>query len=158
MAKKDECCPRLEKKEWDKKVHVWKNNVFFYKKHYPAAFYMPIGFGKAVMQSINLLQGKGQFATPPLMVCRNETMWGGDIYVKVKKADPKLPTEKISGKFVSMLFEGDYKNVGTWRKQLEDYCKSKNYAVKEIISHYATCPRCAKEHGGTQTVLFARIE
>ena len=158
MAKGEdrECCPKLDRKDWDKKLHTWKDKVF-YTAHYKTIFYVPIGFGKVIMRTIKLLKDTDMFVTPPMMVCRNETMWGGDLCIKVKKEDSQLPTEKISGKFFSMYFEGEYKNVGKWRKQLQDQCTEKNYEVKEILSHYATCPICAKKYGVTQTVLFARI-
>jgi hypothetical protein len=93
-----------------------------------------------------------------IMLCRNEGMWGGDMYIELTKADPELPVEKLSGKFFSMYFEAkSYREVGKFYKEIKRYCEDKGLKPKEYLSYYATCPGCAKEKGKMQIVLLARL-
>jgi len=150
------CCPKLEKKDWDRKTHTWKEKVF-YKEHYRSIFYIPIGFGGIMGRAIPMLTEKGIFEENGLILCRNEGMWGGDAYIELKRGEPSLNTEAISGKFFGMYFEGGYKETGKHMQELMEYCRKNGMDVKEVLSYYATCPECIKKYGTAQTVLFARI-
>jgi hypothetical protein len=154
----DECCVWVDKAKWDKKEHVWKDKPF-YVKHYRSLFYMPIGMGKAVNTSMPMLKKRGLFAgKEALFMCRNEGMWGGDLYLELSKKAADLPVETISGKLFSMYFETkSYKDVGKFMKEIKAYCKGKGWKPLEYMSYYATCPDCAKKFGKMQIILFARL-
>ena len=157
MTKEDVCCPRLDKANWDKKEHEWKNKLF-YTKHYRSFFYIPTGFGKIMKNTLPILKDKGFFKGESSMIlCRNEGMWGGDCCIEVSKKEAGMPIDTLSGKFFSMYFEGNYKDVGKFYKVMKKYCEEKGYDVTEFMSYYATCPDCMKKYGTAQIILFARL-
>ncbi|MBU0528121.1 hypothetical protein KKE92_06570 [Candidatus Micrarchaeota archaeon] len=151
----EKCCELISKKDWDNKTVKWKNKLFV-KKHYFAFFYMPLGLDKALDTIMKHLHAKNNLAEEaPIMVWRNEGMFGGDVYIAVKEKDSKYETDTISGTFVTRFYEGkDYKDVGNWFKLFKADVKD----TKEIISFYALCPGCAKKFGKVQGALFGRIE
>ena len=157
MEQKTCICPKLDKRDWDRKMHAWKEKVF-YKEHYSSLFYIPLGFGEIMERAIPMLMEKGLFEENGLILCRNEGMWGGDAYIELKKDAPSINTQRISGNFFSMYFEGSYKETGKQMQALREHCKKNGMDVKEVLSYYATCPECIKKYGKTQTVLFARID
>lgn len=153
----EECCKWVDKSKWDKKTHEWKDKPFVVE-HYRSIFYMPIGFGKAVKKIIAEIEGKDLAPEVPIMLCRNEGMWGGNLYYEVKKADPELPIEKLNGKFFSMYFEAKaYKEVGKFYEEIKDYCEEQGWKPKEFMSYYCTCPNCTKKKGKMQIILLARL-
>lgn len=151
-----ECCNQLDQKKWDRKLHTWKNKLFV-KRHYKSFFYIPRDLDKVISETNQLIKDHGIEKTPFFMLARNETFFGGDIYIEIKKKN-SLPIDVIEGKFYSMFFEGKYKDMNKFIYQLGQECKKLNYNVKEILSFYATCPKCVKTRGKAQIVLFARIE
>ena len=159
MAKKGKvCCPRLKKRDWEKRTWKWDDKKF-YKKHYFSIFHMPINLGSVLTKSCEMLSQKRLLPRgDPIMLCRNENFWGGDIYIEVVRDSKSVPLEGISGKFITKLFEGQYKEARMWLMAMNAWCKAKGYDVEEIMAFYGTCPKCTKKYGSAQTVLFAKIE
>ena len=82
---------------------------------------------------------------------------GADVYIGVSKEVPDARIEKISGTFLSKVFEGDYKDAGKWAKEMKMYVRSKGKGLKKIYFYYTTCPKCAEFYGKNYTVLLAEI-
>jgi hypothetical protein len=154
----EKCCDLLDSKVWDKKTVEWKNKPFV-KKHYWAIFYMPLGLDSYLKNMLEELQSKDLFTEEhPGMIWRNEGLFGGDVYLALKRDDPSYDVEKLSGRFFTMFFEGkDYKDMGEWQKAFQEEAKKRKLDVKEVISFYGQCPVCMKKFGKLQAVLFGRI-
>ena len=140
------------------KTVSWENKPFI-KRHYFALFYMPLGLDGILKELMEDLKSKDLLADkPPGMIWRNEGMFGGDVYLAIKKEDPNYKTEKISGTFFTMLFEGkDYKEVSKWFQVFKDETLKRGKNVKEIMSYYTICPHCQKKFHKIQAVLFGRL-
>jgi len=91
------------------------------------------------------------------------------IYLSVTKDDvPGAEVVKLSGTFLTKVFEGPYSNFGTWIKEMKDYVRKERGAQKsgeqfdidscDMYAFYATCPKCAKKYGKNFTVLFVKVE
>jgi hypothetical protein len=65
--------------------------------------------------------------------------------------------EKISGDFLSKVFEGPFQNAGKWLKEMNTYVRSKGKEPKKVYFFYTTCPACAKVYGKNYTVTLARV-
>ncbi|HEX7576218.1 MAG TPA: hydrolase [Candidatus Methanoperedens sp.] len=70
---------------------------------------------------------------------------------------PGAQMEKISGTFLTKVFEGPYKNAGKWAKEMKGYVSSKGKELKKMYFFYTTCPKCAEFYGKNYTVVLARI-
>jgi hypothetical protein len=65
---------------------------------------------------------------------------------------------KLSGKFLSKVYEGPFKNTGKWCKDFEKYAESKNSKIKKWYMWYTTCPKCAKKYGKNYVAVIAQVE
>ena len=65
--------------------------------------------------------------------------------------------ERISGTFLTKVFEGPYKDAGKWVKEMKDYVQSKGREIKKMYFFYTTCPSCAKFYGKNYTVILAQV-
>lgn len=151
------CCPSLNKKEWDKKTHKWKNKPF-YKTSYLSLFHVPLNIGDIVTKAMNVLEKRKLVKPPTIMLSKEDGMFSSTMLIEMARETSDLPLEKLNGEFVSMLFEGDYKDAGMWVKQMLDYVKSKGKETTQLYHWYVTCPKCAKEYGKNQTVIFAQLK
>ena len=70
---------------------------------------------------------------------------------------PDVQMARISGTFMTKIFEGPYWNAGKWTKEMDVYVKKKGKKIKKMYFYYTTCPKCAKYYGKTYTVIFAQI-
>ena len=67
----DECCPQLNKEDWDLKFHHWDKRAFYVKKH-GLFLHMPIGIGKAIKQGMEEIKQKGYKWGEPYMILQEE--------------------------------------------------------------------------------------
>ena len=93
----------------------------------------------------------------PLMLSDEKSLWGSDIYIAVSKEVPGAEMARVSGSFLTNVFEGPYKDTGKWVKEMKAYVKSKGKEMKSLYFFYTTCPKCAKAYGKNYTVILAEV-
>jgi hypothetical protein len=150
------CCPRFNPEPWDGKEINWKNKLFV-KDHVRSIFHIPLNFGKVIVKNMEKIKATDALTPQPLMLSDEKSLWGADVYIAVSKDVPEAETEKISGTFLSKVFEGPYKDAGKWVKEMMKYVKSKGKESEKMYFFYTTCPRCAKSYGKNYTVLLAKV-
>lgn len=91
-----------------------------------------------------------------LMLVDEKSLWGADIFIAVSKEVPGAKMERISGTFLAKVFEGHYKDIPKWIKEMDKFATIRNFPYKKIYFSYTTCPKCAKEYGKNYVILFAQ--
>ena len=137
------CCPRFNPKHWQEKEISWKNKLFL-KDHVRSIFHIPLNFGKVIVKNMELIKKAGALTPKPLMLSDEKSLWGADIYIAVSKEILGAEMVRISGTFLTKVFEGPYKNIGKWVKEMTAYIKSEGRAITKMYFFYTTCTRCAK--------------
>jgi len=150
------CCMRFDPKPWTDKEIKWKDRLFL-KDHVNSFFHMPLNFGKVIIKNMEKIKKAGALSTKPLMLSDERSLFRADIYIAVSKEVPDAKMVKISGTFLTKVFEGNYKNMGRWVKEMKAYVKSKNKEIKQLYFFYTTCPKCAKYYGKNYIVILAEI-
>jgi hypothetical protein len=92
------------------------------------------------------------------MLTDEKSLWGSDIYIDVTKDVPGAEMATISGTFLTKVFEGPYKDIGKWLKEMQEFVKSRGKETKKLYFSYTTCPKCAKAYGKNYVVLFAQVK
>ncbi|MFH1199565.1 MAG: hydrolase [Candidatus Micrarchaeota archaeon] len=150
------CCERFEPAPWmDKEIKF--NNKLFLKDHVCCIFHIPIGFGGVMKRGMEKISAAGALADKPLMLYDATSLFGADILIAVGKEVPGAKMERISGTFLSKVFEGDFQDSGKWMKEMDAYVKAKGKQAKKTYFYYTTCPACAKVYGKSYTVLLAEV-
>jgi hypothetical protein len=150
------CCPRFNPEPWDEKEVTFDNRLFI-KDHVISFFHIPLNFGKVMVKNMELIQKADALEPEPLMLSDEKSLWGSDIYIAVSKEVPGAETARISGTFMTKVFEGPYKNAGQWAKEMKNYVKSKAKELNKMYFFYTTCPKCAETYGKNYTVILAQI-
>ena len=150
------CCPRFDPGLWNEKELTWKDKLFL-KDHVRSFFHIPLGFDKIMVKNMELIKDSGALLPEPLMFTDEKSLWGADVYIGVSKEVPGAKMEKISGTFLSKVFEGPYKDAGKWVKEMKSYVSSKGKELKKLYFYYTTCPKCAEFYGKNYTVLMAKV-
>ncbi|MCK5085137.1 hypothetical protein KAK05_00320 [Candidatus Parcubacteria bacterium] len=150
------CCPRFNPEPWNEKEITWQDKLFL-KDHVTSFFHIPLNFGKVMIKNMEKIEKAGALSQIPLILSDEKSLWGSDLYIAVSKEVPDAEMAKISGTFLTKVFEGNYKNVGKWAKEMEEYVKLKDKEIKKLYFFYTTCPKCAKVYGKNYTVLVAKV-
>jgi len=135
------CCPRFDPGPWDDKEITFQDKLFV-KDHVRSFFHIPLNFGKVMVKNMEMIK---------------QAVWGADIYIAVAKEVPGAKMKKISGTFLTKVFEGPYKNAGQWAKEMKEYVKTKAREIKKMYFFYTTCPKCAEFYGKNYTVILAKV-
>ena len=150
------CCPRFNPEPWDEKEVIFQDKLFV-KDHVRSFFHIPLNFGKVMVRNMEKIQAADALVPEPVMLSDEKSLWGADIYIAVAKDVPDSEMARISGTFLTKVFEGPYKNVGQWVKEMKSYVKSKAREIKKMYFFYTTCPKCAEFYGKNYTVILAKV-
>jgi hypothetical protein len=151
------CCPKFDPSPWEEKTFQW-NNKRFIKGKVCTFLYMPLNFGSVITKLMNKVD-KAQAGTPEKMVLSEHTsMWNMNMYVAVDKEIENEENITFSGKYLSKVYEGDFKDTGKWMADFQKFAESKRLKIKTNFMWYTTCPKCAKKYGKNYVVNIAEVE
>ena len=151
------CCPRFNPAPWDDKEFNWDNRRFIKDKVF-TLFYMPINFGSVMKRSYENVQKAGATIQDGMWLSDHTSKWNMDLYLAVDKEISGAENTTLSGKFLSKVYEGNFKDTGKWCKDFENFTKDKGVTVKKMYMWYTTCPKCAKEYGKNYVVIIAELK
>ncbi|NYZ73824.1 hypothetical protein H0O00_01655 [Candidatus Micrarchaeota archaeon] len=150
------CCKRFNPEPWDGKTVKWKDKLFL-KDHVVSFLHIPLNFGSVMVKNMERIAKAGALADEPLILSDEASAWGSDIYIAVTKEVPGAKMGRISGTFLTKVFEGSYQDMGRWVKEMETYVGSKKQELKKMYFFYTTCPKCAKAYGKNYIVIVAQV-
>ncbi len=70
---------------------------------------------------------------------------------------PGARMTRLSGTFLTKVFEGPYRDAGRWVREMETFVRDRGRQMEKVYFFYATCPKCAKRFGKNQVVLVAQV-
>ena len=155
------CCPKFDPEPWNEKIHTWKDKTFI-KDSVRQIFHKPRP--SSIQKSIRRMWQKAQDAkaTPEikdfLLLATDPSPWKSELYMTVTKKVPEAENVKLSGTFLSKVFDGPYHAVPKWIKEMEKYVSLKDKITKKYFIYFTTCPKCAKKYGHNYAVAFAQVE
>ena len=150
------CCPRFNPAPWEDKEVAWQDKLFV-KDHVRSFLHIPLGFGKMMVRNVEKIKAAGAMSPEPFMLSDENSPWGSDIYIGVSQEVPGAEMVRMSGSFLTKVFEGPYRNMGRWVKEMRAFIKARDQQMKNLYFFYTTCPACAKYYGKNYTVLLAEI-
>ena len=156
QEQQEECCPRFDPIPWDGKILEWENKRFILEK-VRTFFYAPLNFGKVITRIDKRIREAGTSITDNLVLSDHTSKWNMNIYLSVDQDIPKTNTVTLSGKYLSKVYEGDFKKTGDWCKDFEQYSKNLGFTIEKWYMWYTTCPKCAKKYGENYVVIIALV-
>ena len=64
---------------------------------------------------------------------------------------------RLSGHFLTKVFEGPYSDAPGWCAEMGRYVQDKGQQLETLYFFYTTCPRCAKHYGKNYVVGIAKV-
>lgn len=151
-----ECCPKFDPTPWDGKFLEWHDKKFIKDKVF-TLFFMPMNFGSVMKRMQEKVANANTKMTDYLCLSDHTSKWNMEVLLAVDKEIPEAENTALSGKFLSKVYEGNFKDTGIWCKDFIKHAKGKGLTVKKMYMWYTTCPKCAKKYGKNYTVIIAQV-
>ena len=158
MQKETGCCPIFDPAPWQDKEVTWKDKLFI-RDTVASFMHIPLNMGKIITRMSRRVQEVGAEMPPQdFMILSDEvSSWKSIQYMAVSKEVPNAENIKMSGTFLTKVFEGPFQDAPKWYAQMSEFVKSRGKTPTKIYTYYTTCPKCAKAYGKNYVVLLARI-
>lgn len=160
LEESEACCPEFDRSPWDNKKHVWSDKLFL-KDSVPELFHIPLPsmYGKVITRMWKKANDAG--AAPDLkdflLLAYDPSPFKGELFLAITKEIPGEENVKLSGTYMSKVFDGPYNQVPKYIKEMEGYLASLKMKAKKYYFYYAYCPKCAKKYGHNYIVALAEV-
>lgn len=154
------CCPKFDTTPWDEKTHQWQDKLFI-KDTVPQIFHIPLP--GSINRTISRMWEQAQQASAApdlkdfLILAYDPSPWQCEYYLSVTKEVPGAANVKLTGTFLSKVFDGPYQEVPNWIKEMETYVAGQGKTTQKYYFYFTTCPKCAKIYGHNYVVAFAQV-
>ena len=151
------CCPKFNPAGWDGQELHFKDKTFVHAKT-RSIMHVPINMGSVFARVQDRIQKQGAYDVDDFIVLSKENSpWGADHYFAVKKEIAGEDLTKLSGDFVTKVFEGPYSNMKVWEEEMKREVRERDLVPHDIYFFYTTCPKCAKAYGKNYVVGVAEL-
>ncbi|TNF35746.1 MAG: hypothetical protein EP315_05300 [Gammaproteobacteria bacterium] len=152
------CCPRFNPQGWDD-VELHFKDKLFVKANTRSIFHIPINMGSVYPATFSAIEKANALDKDDLIVLSHDpSPWRGEHYFAVTNDVPGQEMVRLSGDFLTKVFEGPYKNVSVWEKEMQQLVREKGKQAGKIYFFYTTCPKCAKYYGKNYLVAVAEVQ
>lgn len=156
MSETATCCPPFDPQPWEENTFTWENKQFV-KDRVRSLFHIPLNIKTVMSRNIKAIEAADAAPGQMLVLFDENSLWGADVYFEITKDIPDANTATISGSFVCKVFEGPFKYISNWIKEMKSYVEGQGKRTEKLYFYYTTCPKCAKEYGKNYVVLLSRV-
>ena len=158
----EECCPEFHPEKWDHKTFYWDDKHFI-KASVPTLLHRPFKkmLGKRITRIMQQAKASKKLESNPediLLLFNDPSAFRSDIYLAVTDDVPDARNVELSGTFRTKVFDGPYKDIPKFFKEMDSYLSNKGEEADDYYVHYAYCPKCAEKFGHNYMVMFAEID
>jgi len=151
------CCPRFNTDGWDEQELHFKDKLFV-KAKTRSLFHIPLNMPSVFAKTFDAIEKAGALDEQDLIVLSHDpSLWTGEHLFSVSKTVPGQQMVHLSGNYLTKLFEGPYKNVAKWEKEMDAYVESQGKHLKKNYFFYTTCPKCARFYGKNYVVAVSEL-
>jgi len=151
------CCPRFDKKPWDKKTFTFENKKFV-KGTTVNFMHIPLTMGQMMKKEWSrITKAKADPKDTFAVLSHDPSPWKGEHYLTTTKTVPGAKNVTLSGTYLTKVFEGPFQDTKKWVEEMESYVQSKKKKTKKLYFYYTTCPKCIKVYKKNYTVAFAQV-
>jgi len=153
-----DCCPRFYPKPWDEQEFIFEDKLFL-KATTINFLHRPLNMGSVMKKTWKkIVDAKADSDAEFALLSYDPSPWKSEHYFTTTREVPGGENVRLSGTFLTKVFEGPYKEAGSWIEEMKDYVKSRNRELDKLYFYYTTCPKCAEHYGKNFVVGFASVK
>lgn len=151
------CCARFKPEGWDGQDLHFRDKLFV-KARTRSLFHIPLNMGRVFPKTFRAIEDARASSDDNFIVLsRDKSAWTGEHYFAVTREVPGQEMVRMSGDFLTRVFEGPYRDMPKWEKQLEEAVRARGKELKGSYFFYTTCPKCARFYGKNYVVGVVEV-
>ena len=151
------CCPRFNPEGWDGAELHFRDKPFL-RAETLSAMHIPLNMGKVFTRVQGHIDDAAAMDPEQVIVLsRDLSAFKGEHLFAVTSDVPEEEMTRLSGDYVTKVFEGPYSNAKEWHAELKALSASRGKADGKVWFFYTTCPKCAKAYGKNYVVGLAEV-
>ncbi len=151
------CCPKFNPEGWDGR-HLRFDDKPFVRATTRGLLHVPINMGTVFTRVQNNIEDAGaQDPEGYLVLSRDLSGTEAEHYFAVTGDVPGEDMVRLSGEFLTRVFEGPYRHAKDWHHEMEVAAEAAGHQAKRVFMFYTTCPKCARAYGKNYVVGIAEI-
>jgi hypothetical protein len=151
------CCARFDPEGWNGLVLRFREKPFL-RAETRSAMYMPLDMARVFARVLGRIEASCGFDPDDTLVLSHDlSPWRAEHFFAVKGDVEGEEMTTMTGDFITKVFEGPYRQVGSWRTEMEALVRDRGKVPGRIYFYYTTCPACAKAMGRNYVVGLAEI-
>lgn len=151
------CCPKFNPEGWDeRRLHF--DNKLFLRATTKSALHIPINMGSVFNRVQSRMEEVGAYdPKDTLVLSRDLSPWTAEHLFAVTKPVPDEEMVRLSGDFLTRVFEGPYRKAKDWYGVMQAVAMEQGKTAEKIFFFYTTCPNCAKAYGKNYIVGVVQL-
>jgi hypothetical protein len=150
------CCPRFDPDAWDKLDLHFKDKRFVRAKT-RSLFHVPLNMASVFARTWSAVKAVGADDDEFVILSDDSSMWRGEHFFSVTKEVPGLDNVRLTGDYVSRVFEGPYRDAYIWVNEMREDIAQMGRKMGRLFFYYTTCPNCAEKRGKNYVVGVAQV-
>lgn len=151
------CCPKFDATGWDGEEIEFRDRLFV-RSTTRNIMHVPLGLGSVIKKTLKQIENAhAAHSDEYLMLSTDPSPWRGEHYFAVTKDVPDADMVRLSGRYITKVFEGPYRDAGKWAREMDTFVSSMGQQMRKLYFFYTTCPKCAKHYGKNYVVAFAEV-
>ncbi len=152
------CCPRFKPQGWDQQDLHFKDKLFV-RATTRSLFHIPLDMGGVFKRTFAAIEASGARDNDDFIVLsRDLSSWAAEHLFAVRKEVPGAAMVRLSGDYITKVFEGPFRNMPLWEKEIAQIVAGRGKRIGKTYFFYTTCPRCAKHYGRNYVVGVAEMQ
>jgi hypothetical protein len=151
------CCPRFDPAGWDGEEFEFRDRPFV-RATTVNFLYVPLNMGSMIGKTWKKIEQAGAAPQGEFLILSHDlSPWRAEHFFAVTKDVPGAEMVRLSGSYLTKVFEGPYRDAGKWVGQMKEHAHTAGRELKRLYFFYTTCPKCAKQLGKNYVVAFAEV-
>jgi hypothetical protein len=150
------CCPRFHPEPWDQQELHFQNKPFV-RASTISLFHVPLNMGSVFARTWKAIESVHANSGGFLVLSHDDSAWHAEHLFAVDSDVPEAEMVRLSGDFLTKVFEGPYSDAPKWYAAMEGYVQENGKQIEKMYFFYTTCPRCARHYGRNYVVGVAKV-
>lgn len=150
------CCPPFDPRAWDRLSLTFATKRFVRVKT-RSLFHIPLNMSTVFAAAWEKIKAAGAEDSHFAILSNDSSMWRGEHFFPVTKDVPGLETAFLSGRFVTRVFDGPYRDAYVWVGEMREDIAQSGKRMGRLFFYYTTCPKCAERRGHNYVVGIGEV-
>ena len=150
------CCALIDPNQWDDREFEFVDKPFVVART-RGILHVPLDMGSVMRRAQRAIDAADARSPDALVLSRDISSWRAEHLIAVTGPVPGMDLVHLSGRYLTKVFDGPFKDAGRWHEQLRELAIERGEAPQRSYLFYTVCPKCAATYGANYVVGFEQV-